>query len=48
MRNPVFTAVLLSVLLLSGVIATSMISFIDAEASSDRKEKRKKKIKRLL
>ena len=46
MRNPVFTAVLLSVLLLSGVIATSMISFIGAEASSDKQEKKKEKDKK--
>ncbi|HLN34027.1 MAG TPA: hypothetical protein VK250_01955 [Nitrososphaeraceae archaeon] len=46
MRNPVFTAVLLSVLLLSGVIATSMVSFIGAEASSDKQEKKKEKDKK--
>lgn len=42
MRKPVFTAVLLSLILLSGVVVTSMISFIDVEASSDKKDKKHK------
>ena len=42
MRKPVFTAVLLSLILLSGVVVTSMVSFIDVEASSDKKDKKHK------
>ncbi|MFB5601189.1 MAG: hypothetical protein ACE5SW_13295, partial [Nitrososphaeraceae archaeon] len=45
MRKSVFKAVLLSLILLSGVIVTSTVSFVDVQAASDKKDKKKEKEK---
>jgi hypothetical protein len=45
MRKPVFTAVFLSLILLSGIIVTSTVSLVDVEAASDKKDKKKEKDK---
>jgi hypothetical protein len=43
MRNSAFTTVFLIAILLTGAITTASVSFIDTEASSDKKEKKKDK-----